>query len=90
MDPATTSSAFGKIIEMWGLPGALLVLANYFIYHLYKRNNDLQDARLQEVREHAKQNSELARDLSKALDNVTQAVNSLRDLMLARRSLHEE
>ena len=76
-------SALAKILEMWGVPGALLVLLILVVRHLYNRNHELQEARLTEARESAKSNAELAQDLNKSVDGITDAVNSLRDIIVS-------
>jgi cytochrome c-type biogenesis protein CcmH/NrfF len=76
-------SALAKILEVWGVPGALLVLLILVVRHLYNRNHELQEARLTEARESAKSNAELAQDLNKSVDGITDAVNSLRDIIVS-------
>jgi hypothetical protein len=80
MDP---SVAFTELIRAWGPTGAVITLALIVIAFLYKRNQELQDARLNDVKEQLKQVSELVREISKATDDQTQAVSGLRDVVIA-------
>lgn len=81
MDPITP--AITTLLTAWGPLGAVVILAGVVIWKLYDRNSTLQDKRLEDVKQYAEKTSELARDLNQAVDAQTQALNSIRDLIVA-------
>jgi hypothetical protein len=72
MDPIIT-----KMLEVWGLPSAFVIALAVGIKVLYDRNNEIQDARLEEAKEYAKDLSEIITNLRATLDSLTQAIHAL-------------
>jgi hypothetical protein len=72
MDPIIT-----KMLEIWGLPAAFVVVLSFAVKVLYDRNNEIQDARLDEAKEYAKDISEIGVNLRSTMDSLTQAIHAL-------------
>jgi hypothetical protein len=72
MDPIIT-----KLLEVWGLPAAFVIALGFAVKALYDRNNEIQDARLDEAKEYAKDVSEISTTLRSTMDSLTQAIHAL-------------
>jgi hypothetical protein len=72
MDPIIT-----KLLEAWGLPAAFVIVLGVSVKVLYDRNNEIQDARLEEAKEYAKDVSEIVSNLRSTMDSLTQAIHAL-------------
>ena len=71
-----------KAMEVWGPAGIIIVALSIACVTLWKHNSTIQDARIAEANERAKQVGELTREISTGLVTATSAINSLRDLIL--------
>mgnify|MGYP006293071955 CR=1 FL=1 len=77
MDPIAS-----KTIEVWGPPGIIIVALAIAAVTLWKRNSVIQDSRISEANERAKQIGELTKDVSVALTQLTDAIQSLKEMVL--------
>jgi hypothetical protein len=77
MDPVAT-----RALEAWGPAGIIIVALSYALIAMWKRNAAIQDARIAEANERAKQIGDLTREISVGLVTATSAINSLRDMIV--------
>jgi hypothetical protein len=77
MDPLAT-----KALEVWGPAGIIIVALAIACVALWKRNSVIQDARIAEANERAKQIGDLTKEISVGLVTATSAINSLRDMIV--------
>jgi hypothetical protein len=71
-----------KGLEAWGPPGIIIIGLSYALIAMWKRNSVIQDARIAEANERAKQIGDLTREISVGLVTATSAINSLRDMIV--------
>lgn len=71
-----------KGLEIWGPAGVIIVGLSYALVAMWKRNAVIQDARIVEANERAKQIGDLTREISVGLVTATSAINSLRDMIV--------
>lgn len=77
MDPVAT-----RALEAWGPAGVIIVALSYALIAMWRRNSIIQDARIVEANERAKQIGDLTREISVGLVTATSAINSLRDIVV--------
>lgn len=70
-----TETAFTQILET-GLLGAFLVLAIGTIVFLYRENQKIRDARLQDLRDVWTKDMEMRKEIKFLLDNILQILKA--------------
>ena len=77
MDPVAV-----KTLELWGPAGIIIIGLAAACITLWKRNGTIQDARIVEANDRAKQIGDLTKEISVGLVTATSAINSLRDMIM--------
>lgn len=68
----------GTILETYGLPGVVIFTLGWAVKHLWDRYNEVQDARIAEMRNAAEKNATLVREMKATLDATLAALKEVR------------
>lgn len=75
-----------KVLETWGPAGIVIVALSGALVVIWRRNADIQDKRIDEANDRAKQIGDLTKEVSVALATLTAAIASLRDWVMREKS----